>query len=142
MRPTARAMPEDSGTNSGSLLSTWTEHDHDTVRLELRGELSARTIGALERHLELLWGCAERLVVVDLSRLSHIDPTGARVLVGLSHYVRGGGGTCSFTGATRPVRRLLAEAAAAIDGTSDGKPQIPVLPVPDPPSVHPIAPTG
>jgi anti-anti-sigma factor len=95
-------------------LSVSTERSAEILRVELSGELSAATIKALERHIELLACCENRMVIVDLARLTYLDSTGARVLVGLGHYVRGGGGRCTLVGAARPMRELLAEASSAV----------------------------
>jgi anti-anti-sigma factor len=86
-------------------LSVWTERSAEIVRLQLGGELSAATVKALERHIEFLACCENRVVIVDLARLTYLDATGARVLVGLGHYVRGVGGQCRVVGAAHTDER-------------------------------------
>jgi anti-anti-sigma regulatory factor len=75
--------------------------------LDLRGELCAETIGVLERHVDMLGCCGCEELTIDLTRLDRIDVTGARVLLGLEHYLRGRGGRLTVTGAADEARALL-----------------------------------
>jgi anti-anti-sigma factor len=76
-------------------------------RLTLRGHLCATSLSALEAQVDQL-GCVpcER-VVVDLRHLDSLDPVGAKVILGLSHYVVGRGGEMWVTPAVQRVTASL-----------------------------------
>lgn len=111
------AITENSGVRQSSQtrpgrLAVWTDHAGSRCSLIIRGELVADTIAELEEHLDLIVCCKSDHVVVDLSRLAIIDATGARVLVGLQHYVKGRGGQLDIVGADWRTTTALQEATA------------------------------
>lgn len=97
-------------------LAVWTDQSANHCVLRLGGNLGAETVSLLNRHVDLL-GCRScEEVVVDLSDLETLDPVGARLLVGLAHYVSGRGGTLSLEGATPYMEALLADARLHLAG--------------------------
>jgi anti-anti-sigma factor len=75
--------------------------------LSLRGELHAGSVAVLEAQFDRLGRTSCHRVVVDLTDLTHLDLTGARVLIGLRHYVQARGGQLSVLGSTPMVRAVL-----------------------------------
>lgn len=94
-------------------LAVWTDHEGPTCRLTLRGVLDVSTIAILERHLDVLGCCQCETIIVDITRLDHLDPTGAQVLHGLRHYMRGLGSSFELVGATPAAEATLALADRA-----------------------------
>ncbi len=76
--------------------------------LELRGELTAATVGALHAQIDQLscTPCTE--VILDFSGLDALDEVGSNVLVGLYYYVAGRGGRTMINGASVQVAESLA----------------------------------
>jgi anti-anti-sigma regulatory factor len=82
-----------------------------TSTLVLRGTLGTTSIAALEAQVDQL-GCIPcDDVVVDVGGLTALDPVGAKVLLGLYHYVGGRGGTLRITGATGAIATILSRYA-------------------------------
>lgn len=73
----------------------------------LSGELKASSVGVLEAQVDRLGRTPCRRVVVDLGAVDLVDETGARVLLGLRHYVRARGGRFSVVGAKPWVGTVL-----------------------------------
>lgn len=78
--------------------------------LRLSGRLGSDTVRLLDRHVDLLGSRSCEEVVVDLAGLELMDQVGARVIVGLGHYVAARGGRFEVTGAAGPVATMLARA--------------------------------
>ncbi|HVC14437.1 MAG TPA: STAS domain-containing protein [Acidimicrobiales bacterium] len=76
--------------------------------LTLRGDLQTGSVGVLEAQIDRLGRTPCHRVVVDLHEVDAIDATGARVLIGLRHYVHGRGGTLTTLGARALVSGVLA----------------------------------
>jgi anti-anti-sigma factor len=91
-------------------LGAWTDHQGSRCALVLHGDLVAETIADMEEHVDLLVCCQSEEVVIDLTLLRQIDLTGARMLMGLRHYVRARGGRFNVVGADRRVQAMLREA--------------------------------
>ena len=91
-------------------LSIWTDQNQHRCVLRLRGRLCADTVRLLDTHVDLLGCQALYEVVLDLSGVDRMDQVGARVVVGLGHYVAGRGGRFSVAGATPAVRSRIAAA--------------------------------
>jgi anti-anti-sigma regulatory factor len=88
----------------------WTELTTNRCVLRLRGRLCADTVALLNGHIDRL-GCRScDDVVLDISRLDVIDRVGARLIVGLTHYVAGRGGRLSVEGAAASAAGLIASA--------------------------------
>lgn len=91
------------GSGTVTDLAVWTDQSSNRCVLNLRGRLCRDTVSLLDRHVDRLgcrW-CDE--VVVDLRSLELIDEVGARLLVGLGHYVGGRGGTFRIQGARADI---------------------------------------
>jgi anti-anti-sigma factor len=101
-----------SGHTPPARLAVWTDHEASLCSLALRGDLVAATIGELEEHLDLIVCCQSDEVVIDLGRLQSIDSAGARVLIGLQHYIKARGGDFDIVGADRRTAATLREAQA------------------------------
>jgi anti-anti-sigma regulatory factor len=95
-------------------LSVWTDQSANRCVLRLRGRLCADTVSLLDRHVDRL-GCrwCDR-VTVDLRRLDHLDPVGAKLLVGLGHYVVGRGGQFDLEGVPAAMDPVIRAAAAEV----------------------------
>jgi anti-anti-sigma regulatory factor len=97
--------------NGGSDSGTWLRvelrsHDH-TCTLVLEGSLCTTSIAALEAQVDQL-GCIPcDDVTVDLQGLHALDAVGAKVLLGLRHYVDGRGGSLQITRATPAMATAL-----------------------------------
>ena len=85
-----------------------------SCRLTLRGDLCDTSLSALEVQVDQL-GClpCER-VIVDLRQLTRLDPIGAKVILGLYHYVVGRGGEMRITEANGAVTAALQAAGGDI----------------------------
>jgi anti-anti-sigma factor len=85
-----------------------------SCRLTLRGDLCDTSLSALEVQVDQL-GClpCER-VIVDLRQLTRLDPVGAKVILGLYHYVVGRGGEMRVTEANGAVTATLQAAGGDI----------------------------
>lgn len=82
--------------------------------LSLCGELHAGSVEVLESQFDHLGRTPCHRVVLDLSELADLDPTGARVLIGLRHYVHARGGRLRVLGPSPLVRATLAAEEALI----------------------------
>ena len=102
-------------TQPGSDLAVWTDQSANRCVLNLRGQLCADTVPVLDRHVDRLgcrW-CDE--VVVDLRGVVLMDVVGARLLVGLGHYVGGRGGRFEIRGASDEASALIRAAEAGME---------------------------
>ena len=96
-------------------LAVWTEQHRNRCVLRLSGRLCADTVGSFDSHVDRL-GCRWcEVVVVDVVNLSVLDLVGARVLVGLSHYVAGRGGRFRIEGASPYMQTMLDTAGIELD---------------------------
>jgi anti-anti-sigma factor len=96
-------------------LAVWTEQHQNRCTLRLSGRLCSDTVASFDAHVDRLgcrW-CEE--VVVDIRGLSVLDLVGARVLVGLSHYVAGRAGRFQIEGASRFMQSMLDTAGIELD---------------------------
>lgn len=75
--------------------------------LSLCGELTAGSVEVLESRFDRLGRTPCHRVVVDLSDLTGLDATGARVLIGLRHYVHARGGRLTVLGPSPWIRAAL-----------------------------------
>jgi len=78
--------------------------------LTLRGELCATSIPALESYLDQLGSLPFRGVLLDVSEVTRLDPVGARVVIGMRHYVEARGSSLMVRGAGEAIRITLADA--------------------------------
>jgi len=92
-------------------LGIATEHEGDHCRLSLSGVLGADTVRVLEEHIDRLDCCAAAYLTIDLTRLEHLDPTGARVLHGIRLYASARGCNIRLTGASSGATFALREAS-------------------------------
>ena len=75
--------------------------------LTLNGELSESSIAALEVQIDQI-GCSGcEYVIVDVSKVTAIDASGARVMVGLATYVGALGAHLTVSGAHDDVAEAL-----------------------------------
>ena len=93
-------------------LGIATEHEGDHCRLCLSGVLGAGTLRVLEEHIDRFDCCAAANMTIDLTRLEHLDPTGARVLYGIRLYAAARGCNIRLTGASPGATLALREAGA------------------------------
>lgn len=85
-----------------------------TCRLTLRGELCGGSLATLAGQVDRL-GCMPcEQVVVDMRRVTELDPAGARVILGLHYYVRGRGGVLRVTGTSGEVAAVLRAAGSEL----------------------------
>jgi anti-anti-sigma factor len=113
--------PEEKSPQAAEVLEVTLESSAATCRLILRGSLCVTTIAALQSQIDQL-GCAPcHEVVVDMHGLTEMDTVGAKVVLGLYHYVVGRGGQLR-------VRGPLSHIAATLDSVAES-----VIPVDDPP---------
>ena len=78
-----------------------------TSTLALCGMLCGTSVAALEAQIDQL-GCSPcEAVTVDLRGLHALDKTGARMLLGLYHYVTSRGGHYKIVGATGQVAQTI-----------------------------------
>jgi ABC-type transporter Mla MlaB component len=92
------------------LLGIATEHEGDHCRLALTGVLGADTVKVLEEHIDRFDCCAAANLTIDLTRLDHLDPTGARVLYGIRLYAAARGCNIRLAGASQGATIALQEA--------------------------------
>lgn len=92
-------------------LGIATEHEGDHCRLTLSGVLGVDTVRVLEEHIDRLDCCAAAYLTIDLTRLDHLDPTGARVLQGIRLYAAARGCSIRLTGASAGATLALREAS-------------------------------
>jgi anti-anti-sigma factor len=90
-------------------------HDGTTCTLTLRGELRAASVAVLEAQFDRLGSTPCHRVLLDLTDLSGIDTTGAKVLTGLRHYVAARGGRLRVVGACGGVAAALGADGARVD---------------------------
>jgi anti-anti-sigma factor len=114
------ALEESGGDNQ--VLEVTLEYSTTSCRLSLRGTLCATTIAALEAQIDELGRSPCHRVVVDMHGLTEMDPVGAKVILGLHHYVVGRGGELRVTG-------LLGHIATMLDSVTGS-----VIPVDDAPT--------
>lgn len=97
-------------------LRVATEQTGSRCVLRLHGRLCSDTVATLDAHVDGLWcrWCDE--VVVDLEDLRVLDLVGARVVVGLSHYVAGRGGRFRIEGASPFMESMLERAGVELAG--------------------------
>ncbi len=76
--------------------------------LSLCGELNAGTVAVLESQFDRLGRTPCHRVAIDLSEVTDLDSVGARVLIGLRHYVQGRGGQLTVIGEHPGIAGLLA----------------------------------
>ncbi|MHB1710990.1 MAG: STAS domain-containing protein [Acidimicrobiales bacterium] len=88
-----------------------------TCVLALFGELDCSTIPVLEAYVDQLGSMDCLDVDLDLSDLRALDGAGARVLVGLRHYVTARGGRLNIAGAVDVVMRFISETDHLLGGT-------------------------
>jgi anti-anti-sigma factor len=94
------------------------DRNHDWLRVELNtsgqtstlalcGMLCGTSIAALEAQIDQL-GCTPcDAVTIDLRQLQALDKSGARMLLGLYHYVTARGGRYRIVGATGQVAQTI-----------------------------------
>ncbi len=99
-----RERPLDEGPD----LTVEFHHIGPLCLLDVRGELHAGSVGVLEAQVDRLGRTTCRRVVVDVTDLTGIDATGARVLLGLRYYVEARGGHLTVAGASSWVSAALA----------------------------------
>lgn len=119
--PPPRAHPPDCP------LGIATEHEGDHCRLTLTGELTADTVRVLEAHIDELDCCAAAHLSIDLSRLDHLDPTGARVLHGIRLYASARGCNIRLIGASAGATLALREATDHMEKAGKGHPTEPEI---------------
>jgi anti-anti-sigma factor len=90
------------------LTAELVEHD-DRVVVSLRGALTVSSLPVLTAQFDQLGATSCREVVLDLYRLSALDPAGAAMLAGLDRYVRARGGLMVVRGADREVAAALGD---------------------------------
>ncbi|HET6963648.1 MAG TPA: STAS domain-containing protein [Acidimicrobiales bacterium] len=98
----------------GDGLAIWTDQSSSRCVLRLRGRLCFDTVAVLDLHVDRLgcrW-CDE--VVVDVGSLAHLDRVGARLLVGLRHYVAARGGRFELRQVGEEMRALVQAAEAEL----------------------------
>jgi anti-anti-sigma factor len=78
-----------------------------TSTLALWGMLCGTSIAALEAQVDQLGSTPCEAVVVDLRHLQALDRSGARMLLGLYHYVTARGGRYRVVGATGQVAHMI-----------------------------------
>lgn len=104
---TVEALPE-RPVDEGPPLQVEFLHVGPICLLGLRGQLHAGSVAVLEAQFDQLGKTACYRVVVDLGEVTDLDLTGARVLIGLRHYVRARGGRLTVIGMNPWVRGLFA----------------------------------
>jgi len=103
--------PEQRPVGEGHQFEVDFSHVGPICLLELRGELLATSVGVLEAQFDRLGRTSCHHVVLDLTDVSDLDATGARVLVGLRHYVCARGGRLTVVGMSPWVERVYAAEA-------------------------------
>lgn len=105
-----RSMELGSGYGRRAELAIWTDQSQNRCTLRLAGRLAADTVRLLDSHVDLL-GCRScEEVCIDLAGLVEMDEVGARVIVGLGHYVAARGGRFRIDGASPALDSLVARA--------------------------------
>jgi anti-sigma B factor antagonist len=92
------------------LLTPWecaVHPDRDQVTVALAGELDVATVPDVERAVDDLIRVGFPKVIVDLSRLTFIDSTGLRALVGAARTARGWGCELSLVPGPESVQRAF-----------------------------------
>jgi anti-anti-sigma factor len=79
---------------------------HDTIEMELRGELDLSSAGQLEAELEKIHRQAKR-VIIDLSQLEFIDSSGVRTLLKAASDAKLNGHTVVLLRARPEVQRIF-----------------------------------
>lgn len=96
------------------VLTVGFRHVGPICLLSLRGELHAGSVSVLESQFDRLGRTTCHRVVVDLTDVSSLDTTGARVLIGLRHYVQARGGRLTVIGTSPGTYAALATEEARI----------------------------
>jgi anti-anti-sigma regulatory factor len=91
-------------------LVTW----GGTCRVLLRGALRDCTIAALEAQVDQLGRTPCAAVVIDVRHLTEMDTVGAKVIVGLHHYVVARGGMLWVEGPSDAVAEVLNSVAGPL----------------------------
>jgi anti-anti-sigma factor len=94
----------------GPVLTVGFRHIGPICLLSLRGALHAGSLSVLEAQFDRLGRTTCNRVVVDLTDVTGLDTTGARVLIGLRHYVHARGGRLTLIGTNRSIRGTLDDA--------------------------------
>jgi anti-sigma B factor antagonist len=81
--------------------------DDDEVRVVLRGDVDLAVVSELRQALEHALEVASRRVVVDVSRVDHLDSSGIKVRVRANIRARVTGKEFSLRGARGAIRRVL-----------------------------------
>jgi anti-anti-sigma factor len=85
-----------------------------TCLLTLRGELCGGSLAALAAQVDQL-GCLPcEQVIVDLRRVTRLDQAGAKIILGLYHYVLGRGGALRVIGMAGQVAETLRATGAEL----------------------------
>ena len=71
-----------------TILEFETREHEDRAHVILRGELDLSTAAKVERELHRVEQTGTKLVVLDLSRLTFLDSTGLRMIVGADQRAR------------------------------------------------------
>jgi anti-anti-sigma factor len=91
-----------------------------SCRLTLNGTLCDTSLTALEAQVDQL-GCLPcELVVVDIHHLNRLDSAGAKVLLGLYHYVTARGGELWLSGAQDQIITSLHSVGGDVIPTVEG----------------------
>jgi anti-anti-sigma regulatory factor len=97
-------------------LAVWTDMGSGRCVLRMRGRLCQDTVAVFDRHVDRLgWSWCDE-VVVDLSSVVLMDRVGARLVVGLGHYVAGRGGRFGVQGASPEHAAVMRAAEAELAG--------------------------
>jgi anti-anti-sigma factor len=78
-----------------------------TSTLALCGMLCGTSVAALEAQVDQLGSTPCEALVVDLRHLQALDRGGARMLLGIYHYVTARGGQYRIVGATGQVAQVI-----------------------------------
>lgn len=89
----------------------------DEVRLVMRGELDLSTVGTLTQAVERAEESRPRRIVFDAEKLSFIDASGFKVLLGAARRARQQDATVELVNPTPAIARILR--ITAIDQTID-----------------------
>jgi len=107
-QPRPAAGTSDAARRSGAAPTKPPAHRADQqVELAVTGELDKTAAGRLATRLDQAVSAGARHLVIDLSRVTHLDGPAARSLLHRSWRVEADAGTLRLTGPTRTVRRVL-----------------------------------
>ena len=110
--------------DAGVAFSFDVHSDGNRVRLDLQGELDVFAIRPVRQRVAELVGAGLGDVVIDLRRLTFIDSTGMRLLIGLHLQARRDGWTFALIQGPEPVQRVfeIAGTANVLPFTADSRP--------------------